>query len=289
MIIKELVIYGYGKFEQYHLKLQPFSLIYGKNEAGKSTIMSFIHSILFGFPLKQQSELRYEPKTSSKYGGRIVLEDPDWGIVQIERVKGKAIGDVTVKLEDGTIGDEELLQVILGGMEKSTYQSIYSFDIHGLQNVQKVKGEELGKFLFSTSAIGTEQIMETDQFLDKEMDKLFKPNGSRPDINKQIAKMKVLDNQLKDAKRKIINYETLLQNLTNTDNQLEAKRKQMADIQQEIFEKKEWNRIYPLFMQKKILRRNSRNWVNFSFQVTELPVMKSWQLNYVQQKNGSPR
>ncbi|WP_270577816.1 ATP-binding protein [Caldibacillus thermoamylovorans] len=265
MIIKELVIYGYGKFEQYHLKLQPFSLIYGKNEAGKSTIMSFIHSILFGFPLKQQSELRYEPKTSSKYGGRIVLEDPDWGIVQIERVKGKAIGDVTVKLEDGTIGDEELLQVILGGMEKSTYQSIYSFDIHGLQNVQKVKGEELGKFLFSTSAIGTEQIMETDQFLDKEMDKLFKPNGSRPDINKQIAKMKVLDNQLKDAKRKIINYETLLQNLTNTDNQLEAKRKQMADIQQEIFEKKEWNRIYPLFMQRKNLEEKLTELGEFQF------------------------
>jgi len=265
MIIKELIIYGYGKFEQYHLKLQPFCLIYGKNEAGKSTIMSFIHSILFGFPSKQQSELRYEPKTSSKYGGRIVFEDPDWGIVQIERVKGKAIGDVTVKLEDGTIGDEELLQAILGGLEKSTFQSIYSFDIHGLQNVQKMRGEELGKFLFSTSAIGTEQMMETDQFLNKEMDKLFKPNGTRPDINKQIGKMKVLDNQLKDAKRKIINYETLIQNVTNIDKQLETKRKQLADIQQEIFDKKEWNQIYPLFRQRKNLQEKLTELGDFHF------------------------
>ncbi|HZH58379.1 MAG TPA: AAA family ATPase, partial [Metabacillus sp.] len=56
MKIEELQIYGYGKFENRHIILgkSNFSVIYGENEAGKSTIMSFIHSILFGFPSKQQ-------------------------------------------------------------------------------------------------------------------------------------------------------------------------------------------------------------------------------------------
>ena len=133
MRLKEMIIFGYGKFEDLHLKFDDFQLIYGRNEAGKSTIMSFIHSILFGFPLKQQTMLRYEPKTSSKYGGQLLLEIPEWGNVRIERVKGKAAGDVTVYLDDGTRGDEELLRKILNGMDKTTFQSIYSFDIHGLQ------------------------------------------------------------------------------------------------------------------------------------------------------------
>lgn len=253
MFIKELFIYGYGKFEQFHMKLEPFTLIYGKNEAGKSTIMSYIHSILFGFPLKQQPELRYEPKTNSKYGGQLVLEDTNWGIVRIERVKGKATGDVTVKLDDGTIGGEELLQTILEGMDKNTYQSIYSFDIHGLQNIQKIKGEELGKFLFSTSAIGTERIMEADLWLGKEMERLFKPNGSKPELNIQLARMKDIDKRLKEAKEKIANYETLLKNSENIQNQLNYSRNRLHLIQQEIMDKREWNQIYPLIVQRKDL------------------------------------
>ena len=35
--------------------LTDFQVFYGENEAGKSTIMAFIHGILFGFPTKQQS------------------------------------------------------------------------------------------------------------------------------------------------------------------------------------------------------------------------------------------
>lgn len=186
MYIKELIIYGYGKFEQLSLKLQSFQLIYGENEAGKSTIMSFIHSILFGFPLKQQTELRYEPKLNAKYGGQLVIETSKWGTVRIERVKGKAIGDVTVFLEDGTRGGDELLQEILNGMDKSTYQSIYSFNNHGLQNVHQLKGDELSQFLFSTSVIGTEKIMAVQNMLEKELDKRFKPYGSKPVLNVQL-------------------------------------------------------------------------------------------------------
>jgi len=72
MKLIELHIYGYGKFEDYVIKsLDQFVVFYGENEAGKSTIMSFIHSILFGFPAKQSAEVRYEPKNNPKYGGKI--------------------------------------------------------------------------------------------------------------------------------------------------------------------------------------------------------------------------
>ncbi|WP_033829586.1 ATP-binding protein [Bacillus andreraoultii] len=251
MVIKELLIYGYGKFEQYHLKLEPYTFIYGKNEAGKSTIMSFIHSILFGFPLKQQAELRYEPKTSSKYGGQVVIEDPTWGTVRIERVKGRASGDVTVKLADGTIGGDELLQELLCGMDKGAYQSIFSFDIHGLQYVHKLTGDDLTKFLFSTSAFGTDQMMACEQILNKEIDKLYKPSGSKPEINARIAHLKITEKKLNEAKSKIANYESLRTRLESITNNLHGKKEKLKALQKEIASKKEWNRIYPLIVEKK--------------------------------------
>lgn len=109
MIITDIQIYGYGKLTDFKLEdIQSLQVIYGENEAGKSTIMSFIHSVLFGFPAKTQSELRYEPKEGAKYGGRITAVFPDRGKAVIERVKGKASGDVSVLLEDGTRGGEDL-------------------------------------------------------------------------------------------------------------------------------------------------------------------------------------
>ncbi len=73
MKLVDLYIYGYGQLENVEIKsLTDLQVFFGENEAGKSTIMAFIHGVLFGFPTKQQSsELRYEPKNNAKYGGKI--------------------------------------------------------------------------------------------------------------------------------------------------------------------------------------------------------------------------
>ena len=164
MKLLELDIYGYGQLTNLTLtNLKDYQVFFGENEAGKSTIMAFIHAILFGFPTKQQSsELRYEPKHDTKYGGKLRIYHEEFGFVVIERVKGKAAGDVTVTLEDGTTGGEELLQQLLSNIDKGLFQAIFSFNLHGLQNIHQMKGEELGKFLFSTGTLGTERLSKTE-------------------------------------------------------------------------------------------------------------------------------
>lgn len=254
MLIKELHIYGYGKFENSRFSdLNQVQVIFGENEAGKSTIRSFIQSILFGFPLKNQQELRYEPKDHTKYGGKLILEHPKFGKVIVERVKGKAQGDVSVFLEDGTSGGEELLAEILGPLDKSLFQSIYSFDIHGLQNVQRLKGEELNRFLFSASSIGSEKVMEALNQIEREMERLFKPNGTRPEINQRLAQLKQTDQKLKEAKAKNDTYTSMLLQLENTIKLLDEKRQQIRHLEEELKRKKEWNRIYPYLKKRETL------------------------------------
>ncbi|MDJ1632018.1 AAA family ATPase [Bacillus velezensis] len=52
MKITAMHIYQYGKFSDrsFQLSDSPVQVIYGLNEAGKTTLMSFIKSVLFGFP-----------------------------------------------------------------------------------------------------------------------------------------------------------------------------------------------------------------------------------------------
>src|SRR5690625_6947215 len=104
MKIISLNIYGYGKITETELNTnQKFVQIFGENEAGKSTMQSFIHSILFGFPTRKEQEPRREPRMHNLYGGKLTIQFPDEpGPVEIERIKGKVQGDVKIYFHDGT-------------------------------------------------------------------------------------------------------------------------------------------------------------------------------------------
>lgn len=207
--ITSMHIYGYGKLVDFHIDhLSKLQVFFGENEAGKSTLMSFIHSVLFGFPTKQQAALRYEPKSHSSYGGRLILET-DCGEVIVERVKGKSSGDVKVILEDGTLGGEELLAQLLENMDKLMFQSIFSFNLQGLQEVHRLKGEDIGKYLVAAGTVGTDTLLHTEQQLQRELDQLFKPNGRKPKLNERIRELREKEKELNLAKQQNARYESL--------------------------------------------------------------------------------
>lgn len=254
MRILEINIYGYGKLENVTLTdLNNLNVFYGENEAGKSTIMSFIHSMLFGFPTKQQSELRYEPKKGTKYGGQLIVQ-LDSGKAVIERVKGKATGDVSVLLEDGTSGGEELLKSILSYVDKALYQSIFSFNIHGLQNVHQLKDENLGKFLFSTGTIGSERLMTVENHLQKEIDNRFKPSGKKPLINEKIRQVKSVYQELKKAENQNEQYGMLLEQREKLEKELEEEEKEIHFLQKKLRKYEEWEKLSPLVKEKKVVQ-----------------------------------
>ncbi|WP_442599069.1 AAA family ATPase [Neobacillus sp. D3-1R] len=246
MKILEINIYGYGKMENVKMNhLADFQVFYGPNEAGKSTIMSFIHSILFGFPTKQQNDLRYEPKSHTKYGGELIILHPTSGKVVIERVKGKATGDVIVKFEDGTIGGEEQLALLMKSIDKIMYQNIYSFNLNGLQNIHQVKGEDLGKFLFSAGAVGTDKLVKVENELKKELETRFKPGGKKPILNEQLKELQDLYGKVREAQMKNEEYSLLIDEKMNLEQSIHHKESKKRGLQTEINRIEEWKKLFP--------------------------------------------
>ena len=250
--IQEIHIYGFGQLNNTVIKdLSDFQVFYGENEAGKSTIMAFIHGILFGFPTKQSSELRYVPKNGSNYGGKLRILFDELGIVTIERVRGKASGDVTVTLADGTTGDETLLKQLLGNMDKGLFQAIFSFNIHGLQNIHQMKGEELGKFLFSTGTLGTERLQKTEAELQKELEARFKPSGKKPVVNEKLKAIHELSGELKKAAAKNQEYEALISDKENIQKEVERINNSLQEVKGEVEKLNEWQRIHSLVKEER--------------------------------------
>ncbi|PFN70015.1 ATP-binding protein [Bacillus cereus] len=236
MRIEKLHIYGYGKLENVEMDLSLLTVLYGENEAGKSTIRSFMKSILFGFPTRGQR--RYEPKEGGKYGGAMTVETEKYGRLKIERLPKTAAGEVTVYFEDGKTGGEEILNDILSGMNESLFESVFSFDMHGLQNIHQLGEADIGNYLFSASAVGSDALLQLDKKLEKEMDQRFKPSGRKPEINVSLQEMKKLEEKMKEWQGKIGTYEKQVEQLKESEENLASVRgeKESAEKRKQDYE-----------------------------------------------------
>lgn len=132
----ELQIKGFGKFHDRTISFQDgLNIVYGKNEAGKSTIHAFIRGMLFGIQpqrgraFKNDVYSRYEPWENSEiYEGVLRLEQGGH-IYRIERIFEKSKKELHIV--DETLGkslfpSKALLDQLLCGLNETTYNNTIS-------------------------------------------------------------------------------------------------------------------------------------------------------------------
>ncbi len=228
MKILSLNIYGYGKIAETELKTStPFVQIFGENEAGKSTMQSFIHSVLFGFPTRKEQEPRREPRMHNMYGGKLVVDFEDGeGPVEIERVKGNKVqGDVKIYLNDGTSRSADWLVRKLNFIDKRTYRSIFSFDVLGLQDIHKNMTEDkLQEYLLRAGALGSHEYDEMLSAIDTELKDLYKKNGINPEINQELVELQEINEKIRKLEAEEANYNHLTTEQLKYEESINAKR-----------------------------------------------------------------
>ena len=136
MRLLELHIDGFGKFHDRTISFNDgINIIYGKNEAGKSTLHTFIRGILFGIErgrgraAKNDLYTKYEPwENSGTYEGWLRLEK-DGTIYRIERRFRKE--NKSLKIINETKGLEEnaspeFISRLLNGLTETMYNNTIS-------------------------------------------------------------------------------------------------------------------------------------------------------------------
>ena len=136
MRLLELHIDGFGKFHDRTLSFNDgINIIYGKNEAGKSTLHTFIRGMLFGIErgrgraAKNDLYTKYEPwENSGTYEGWLRLEK-DGTIYRIERRFRKE--NKSLKIINETKGLEEevtpaFVSSLLDGLTETMYNNTIS-------------------------------------------------------------------------------------------------------------------------------------------------------------------
>ncbi|HLQ75391.1 MAG TPA: AAA family ATPase [Alloiococcus sp.] len=235
MRISKLDILGYGKWIDQKFEISSdFHVFYGPNESGKSTLKSFIHSILFGFPTRNQKLNRYEPKYSSKYGGRIHVKDSIYGPLMIERLPHhKVTGEVKIHLPNHQTLDETYLPHILHHTSASLYNAIFTFDLEEMEKINDLKADELEKTFLNMSVSGAHNYHKLANELESNAQKLYKPTGRVPAINQALESLQDAKESLYIAESKNKDYLNKLRQVKAIDETIRKKDQLMNKLQQD--------------------------------------------------------
>ncbi|WP_026689052.1 ATP-binding protein [Alteribacter aurantiacus] len=293
MIIKEIDIYGFGKWTNERFTLDPsIQLVFGENEAGKSTLMAFIQAVLFGFPKKNEQKKSYEPLHHSIYGGSLVIKTEHDDQVIIERVrKNRMKGEVTVKYSTGKTGGEEELDVILNGISQTVFEGIFSFDLSGLQGLEKMNREEMNSFLYDTSISGGPSLLQSEKEADEQMQAWFKSRGKKTPINLTLKELQEKEKEVLEWRAKLAEYDDLANKIDSTKQRIDEVATDKHTLKQTLSEYDRVKKMLPLYGEYKVIEATLPNEKELSFPESGIERLersineeKELQINYTEKE-----
>ena len=155
MRLRRLDLTRYGKFTDHSIDFgerpidQPdLHVIYGPNEAGKSTAFTAFLDLLFGIATQSPFDFLH-PYSTMRIGGALEFGGEKREFARIKRPQNSLLDADDRPIPESAIRGE------LGGIERDAYRTMFSLDDETLENggesILESKGD-LGQLLFSASA-----------------------------------------------------------------------------------------------------------------------------------------
>ena len=231
MKLLELDMVAFGPFAGESLAFgrtpDVLELVYGPNEAGKSTTLRAISDVLFGIPERTVDAHRHAP---SELRIRAVLESRAGARIELVRRKGRKN---TLLSADGSPLDDAVLSPLLQGATRELFEGLFGLDHVRLRESAEAllsgKGN-VGESLF-TAGVGGRGIHQLSLELAREADELFVPRARERKVTKAIAEVKDARDDLRNAATsptKYLEQERALRDAISAREALRARRTEVS-------------------------------------------------------------
>jgi uncharacterized protein YhaN len=262
MEILELNLAAFGPFTDRLLDFSPSAsglhIVYGPNEAGKSSALRGLKGLLFGIPARTPDNFRHANK-DLRIAGTLRGNSGQ----ELAAVRRKGNKD-TLLSPEGSLLDEAALAPFLHGVNAEVFEMLFGIDhqalVQGGQEILEQKGE-VGQALFAAS-MGSAALHGVLEQLEREAEELFKPRGATQTINaalklhaqlhKDIKAQSLSSREWGDTRRALERTNEELVQLQDELVQCKAERNRLRRIQRALPKIAEWR---DLIQQREALGR----------------------------------
>ncbi|MBW2461793.1 MAG: AAA family ATPase [Deltaproteobacteria bacterium] len=193
MRIAELRLLAFGPFTDTQLDFAPsgprLEIVYGPNEAGKSTTLRALSGLFFGIDTRTKDAHLHTKMSSLRIGARLVGEEGEDGeVLEVVRRKGNKN---TLLGPDGEAIDDAALRRLLGGLGAEQFGRMFGLDHETLRQGGAEllsSGGDLGESLYGAS-LGS-GIHEAITKLDSDARALYAPRAKNAVLSRAMKSHK---------------------------------------------------------------------------------------------------
>lgn len=234
MRLNRLYIDGFGRFRDYGVGPldRKVTVLHGPNEAGKSTLLAFIRTILFGFPLRGRDDF-YPPLAGGRHGGRITLMDDDGVKYRLERFAGPRGGHPVLRTESG---EPKLLERLIGNATLNLFSNVFAFSLDEIQRDGLMNDSDVSGRLYSVG-MGASGLPELSKSLADRRNGIFRPRGSAQKIPGLLQELNDVDGRLRaiqlgadDYRRLTARQEIITQELGETSEEISRMNLRLLEV-----------------------------------------------------------
>ncbi|MEZ5549028.1 MAG: AAA family ATPase [Pseudomonadales bacterium] len=251
MKIRALNLTAFGPFTEKELSFDEVGLhiVYGPNEAGKSSALRGLKALLYGIDERTLDNFIHANDKLRIQGNLLTVDDRELDFI---RRKGRKN---TLLSPDGDALDEQALVPFLQGVTPELFESLFGIDhralVQGGNEILEQKGE-VGQALFS-AALGSHALHGVLKDLDDSEKNLFLPAGSKPLINAAIRTHTDLKAEIRKCSLSSREWDEHRRVLVRTADELKRIQSELADKRTEVNRLQRIQRVLPKLSRRREL------------------------------------
>lgn len=229
MKIDRLHIDGFGVFHDKEINgfSDGVNILYGSNEAGKSTLLDFIRFTLFDYP--RFLDERRPPINGGKHGGRAWLKSSNNESLSIYR-SGNA-KDVLINYKNEESSNSNIYRQLIGNASIDLYKNVYAITLDELMEVQQLSDSGMEDRIFSMGmGLSGVDFGKFESGLIDHADNFFKARGRTQVLPELVDEIQKKEEAILQLKNKLGEYNRLSEKKEELERQLDSIRKNREEL-----------------------------------------------------------
>ena len=241
MKIDNLNVDGFGVWKGLQVEgvSEHLTLFCGQNEAGKTTMMQYIRSMMFGFSPERLS--KYTPPVyGGLAGGTIDVVTPT-GTYEVQRHvdpnrHSDPIGDLTViDNNDGAVHGRAQLNALMSDIDEPIFNNVFAIGLREIQELGALNSTDAAEHLYKlTSGMDRVSLIDVMKDLRRRREEIW---ASDPENESKLTLLSVrrtkLNREIEDLKQRSKRWSRIAAEVTDVTHQLADIDVELEDVERE--------------------------------------------------------